>query len=241
MATSKTLTPTNQTISIPALGDAPDASVFSNCIEKEADAINTLNSQIGTYDVGTNTLANIESALATYADTLGNNEFKNVKFSVSPATGLFGATTYFGVLRKISTGRYNISVQGLLDPTQTIYGNYRNSAWAWDNPFSQLEDKIPTPLRLDRKAENTNSWTFHVPRYSRNSYSYFLLVGGTSISQGFLYHGFVHVGGNDAVGLTLIGGTAVAGITGAYNESNETLTITTTNTNYGGMRLIWLS
>lgn len=46
MATSKTLTPTNQTISIPALGDAPDASVFSNCIEKEADAINTLNSQL---------------------------------------------------------------------------------------------------------------------------------------------------------------------------------------------------
>ena len=112
---------------------------------------------------------------------------------------------------------------------------------AIDSLNSQLEDKIPTPLRLDRKAENTNSWTFHVPRYSRNSYSYFLLVGGTSISQGFLYHGFVHVGGNDAVGLTLIGGTAVAGITGAYNESNETLTITTTSTNYGGMRLIWLS
>ena len=47
MATSKTLTPTNETISIPALGDAPDASVFSNCIEKEADAINTLNSKLG--------------------------------------------------------------------------------------------------------------------------------------------------------------------------------------------------
>jgi hypothetical protein len=52
MATSKTLTPTNQTISIPALGDAPDASVFSNCIEKEADAINTLNSHFVTISSG---------------------------------------------------------------------------------------------------------------------------------------------------------------------------------------------
>ena len=47
MATSKTLAPTNVTISIPAMADAPDASVFSNCVDKEADAINALNSQKG--------------------------------------------------------------------------------------------------------------------------------------------------------------------------------------------------
>ena len=46
MATSKTLAPTNGTISIPAVADAPDASVFSNCVDKEADAINALNSQL---------------------------------------------------------------------------------------------------------------------------------------------------------------------------------------------------
>lgn len=46
MATSKTLAPTNQTIQIPAMTDVPDASVFSNCIDKEADAINALNSQL---------------------------------------------------------------------------------------------------------------------------------------------------------------------------------------------------
>lgn len=46
MATSKTLAPTNVTISIPAMADAPDASVFSNCVDKEADAINALNSQL---------------------------------------------------------------------------------------------------------------------------------------------------------------------------------------------------
>ena len=46
MASSKTLTPTNVTISIPAMTDVPDASVFSNCVDKEADAINALNSKM---------------------------------------------------------------------------------------------------------------------------------------------------------------------------------------------------
>ena len=59
MATSKTLAPTNVTISIPAMTDAPNASVLSNCIDKEADAINTLNSQIAnkTYSMKSGTAA----------------------------------------------------------------------------------------------------------------------------------------------------------------------------------------
>jgi len=46
MATSKTLTPTNVTIQIPAFADKPDQRVNSNCIDKEADAINALSDQI---------------------------------------------------------------------------------------------------------------------------------------------------------------------------------------------------
>lgn len=42
MATSKTLTPTNVTIYIPEFTDQPDQRVNSNCIDKEADAINSL-------------------------------------------------------------------------------------------------------------------------------------------------------------------------------------------------------
>jgi len=47
MATSKTLTPTNVTIQIPEFTDQPDQRVNSNCIDKEADAINSLNTAIG--------------------------------------------------------------------------------------------------------------------------------------------------------------------------------------------------
>lgn len=46
MATSKTLTPTNVTIQIPDFTDQPDQRVNSNCIDKEADAINALNGKI---------------------------------------------------------------------------------------------------------------------------------------------------------------------------------------------------
>ena len=49
MATSKTLTPTNVTIQIPDFTDQPDQRVNSNCIDKEADAINSLNTAIANY------------------------------------------------------------------------------------------------------------------------------------------------------------------------------------------------
>ena len=49
MATSKTLAPTNVTISSPEFTDRPDQRANSNCIDKEADAINALNSQIANF------------------------------------------------------------------------------------------------------------------------------------------------------------------------------------------------
>lgn len=51
MATSKTLTPTNVTIQIPAFADKPDQRLNSDCIDKEADAINALSDQIANIDV----------------------------------------------------------------------------------------------------------------------------------------------------------------------------------------------
>ena len=44
--TSKTLAPTNQTITIPDMTERPNASVLTDAIGKEADAINALNSNI---------------------------------------------------------------------------------------------------------------------------------------------------------------------------------------------------
>lgn len=50
MATSKTLKPTGVTIQIPSMGDQPNMAVASNCVDKEADAINVLNDHLVTLD-----------------------------------------------------------------------------------------------------------------------------------------------------------------------------------------------
>lgn len=47
MATNKTINPTNQTVSIPAFTDQPDARVFSNGIDKSIDGINKNYTDIG--------------------------------------------------------------------------------------------------------------------------------------------------------------------------------------------------
>ena len=44
--TTKTLTPTNQTITIPDMTERPNVSLLTDGIGKEADAINTLNSNL---------------------------------------------------------------------------------------------------------------------------------------------------------------------------------------------------
>ena len=71
MATSKTLTPTNVTIQIPAMTDAPDQSVNSNCIDKLGDAVNTLNSNLYPYNLSATT-----DTLKTYTlnDTTSHND-----------------------------------------------------------------------------------------------------------------------------------------------------------------------
>lgn len=51
MATNKTIAPTNVTVQIPAMTDAPDMAVPANAIDKAIDGINTLNSQ-KTYKAG---------------------------------------------------------------------------------------------------------------------------------------------------------------------------------------------
>jgi len=46
MATTKTIQPTGTTITMPAMTDKPDASVFSTDVDRITDAVNALNSNI---------------------------------------------------------------------------------------------------------------------------------------------------------------------------------------------------
>ena len=72
MATTKTLTPTNQTISIPELSDSPDMSVPADAIDKEADAINTLNSNMSYLSRGDGTLYRLDAIDLNTVKRTGN-------------------------------------------------------------------------------------------------------------------------------------------------------------------------
>ena len=83
MATSKTLTPTNVTIQIPAFTDQPDQRVNSNCIDKEADAINALNSKIGSY----------KKTFSFYNTVAGNSVSSGNSFSFVSVFNKFSSET----------------------------------------------------------------------------------------------------------------------------------------------------
>ena len=111
----------------------------------------------------------------------------------------------------------------------------------WNANMQKIDDfagKLPNKMKLARDSRNASSFSFPVTRQDSGSYSYFLLIGGVGSSRGTIYHGFVHVAGTDTVVLTPVIGS-INGIQATYNGTN--LTITSTETIYGGLRLIWLS
>jgi len=97
MATSKTLTPTNETIQIPAMTDAPDQSVNSNCIDKLGDAVNTLNSQLA---------AKIMPVIHDETITIpanGSIEITISRDTYTSANG-YGLLTYVAILERATYG-----------------------------------------------------------------------------------------------------------------------------------------
>ena len=134
MATSKTLAPTNVTISIPAMTDAPNASVLANCADKEADAINALNSQIANpanvayTNVSGTSQAQFESALVTALTGMATNQTR-----VCPA--------YANYSQSLTNGGQGVAF--LVKQSTTVWwcflvfaggvkaGYYTNNTWTW--------------------------------------------------------------------------------------------------------------
>ena len=91
--TTKTLTPTNQTITLPDMTERPDASVLVDGIGKDADAINALSDQIGTLNSKITGKMPVWSEESTFDGT------------VFPTTyPVRGRNQYTTVARNISTG-----------------------------------------------------------------------------------------------------------------------------------------
>ena len=142
MATSKTLTPTNVTISIPEMTDQPNASVFSNCVDKEADAINALSYQINNIKT-TSLLTDIvfERVGKVVVMSIGSGSYKtdssgyiintsNVRISIP--TG-YRPTSNITFLESLAAKRVTILMDGTIllnnDVSQTNLAIRCSSAW----------------------------------------------------------------------------------------------------------------
>lgn len=108
-----------------------------------------------------------------------------------------------------------------------------------DTEFSQV---------IDKKVENADTYTFSAPRAfdaeGKPVFAYFILAGGSNYHYS-LWFGMVTVIGTDSdgnppvVNYTEITSNSYYALTMQYTNDN-TLTITSDKTIYGGLRLIWL-
>lgn len=138
MATSKTLAPTNVTIQIPAMTDAPDASVFSNCVDKEADAINALNSQIMYTDSGGtfNSLATL-STLLNNALSNSNNKRKLLRLACNGTFDCFYTGVSYFVDLKVSSTSYSSCIMQGVGFNSVVVGTLSNGTWSF-HPVGEL-------------------------------------------------------------------------------------------------------
>jgi len=134
MATTKTLTPTNQTISIPELTDAPDMSVASNAIDKEADAINTLSEHL-------DPIAGTNKAWITNAEL--NNYKTTGVYYISTGSTIGGSSSGMSwFILTVIAGRSDTVVQTIYDSNTSASEKtrqYRSNAWSsWYSASEQI-------------------------------------------------------------------------------------------------------
>ena len=111
MATSKLLKPTNVTISIPEFTDQPDQRVNSNCLDKEADAINTLSEQIATATT---------VKTYTFASSIAIKRYGNVCF-LSCVTGTYSNSAAWGTLTyTVGTSTGSLVIPSGYRPAMTV-------------------------------------------------------------------------------------------------------------------------
>lgn len=109
--TTKTLTPTNQTITLPDMTERPNASVLVDGIGKDADAINALSRMIGaTYNTTVTVTATGNSALKRV-----HNQWSNIVSAIKTAHGLTTSTGMVNI-----TGRAEFPANG----TASALGTY---------------------------------------------------------------------------------------------------------------------
>ena len=133
--TTKTLTPTGQTVTLPDMTERPDASVLVDGIGKDADAINAINAKIEPYLLPNN------QPLLTYAEGLSAPSFNTFRLNGSSAYGDDLPNTNFKwgtgfIIKRLSTNMVVVIFANGRKPAVNYYNESTWSGWKdmmWNN------------------------------------------------------------------------------------------------------------
>lgn len=154
MATSKTLTPTNVTIQIPEFTDQPDQRVNSNCIDKEADAINALNTAIT--NIGTIVEKNVANQTL---NANGQTIYANNSITLAAGTWMICGTA---LVSKAVAG----SRQGLTLATSNTAGQYNSEIY--DLRYQQSDNSVNQYYNVFGIVRLTESTTYYAMVFNGN-------------------------------------------------------------------------
>jgi len=101
-------------------------------IGNEIDGVNTEISGLkGSHDLGTKSLADIQTAIVALSGSMSNGQQKNIMFATTGATSIFRQTVYIGNLMRIAATRLDVMLYQSMVSDPPIFGRYRDGSWEW--------------------------------------------------------------------------------------------------------------
>ena len=148
--TTKTLTPTNQTITLPDMTERPDASVLVDGIGKEGDAINALSDQMSQNSNEAGTIIPAGSDLNSYT-TPGNYFINSISDANNIANKPVASSGRLEVIRSVAKtdSRFYQTFYSNSIPQNIYTRNYTASGWSdWYSASDKISDLGSTTTTL---------------------------------------------------------------------------------------------
>ena len=189
-------------------------------------ATSTIKASDNVYELGQNTVENLQSVMVSYAANLPDNATKNIVFSVSTSSAPFYATRYTGTLTRIAATRLVVNVYQAMNSAIPIFGRYRDGIWEWNSGAVNPKDVC-------------QEWGTVATATRTKGHFLVLINGNFMISGWFASSTQIHILGIHGVSGSVYHKQGENTLTCGQNESStevtltrsgNTLTVTTTST-----------
>lgn len=232
MATTKTLTPTNEPITIDAFqGEKPDYRHVADAEMKLADAVNALNSQIATAPVTFTSYDALKSGIQTKAGTMASGSIASFDFRANFSTTAELPNAYYTcIIRKYDNNSYVADIISNIGSDYKL--SYAGNTWR----MVALADHL---AKFYRDPSNAASFTIDLGQINTSRYRLAILF---QYESGHPSMNFISLGSGASPTVTVqkVFGDANSSSPSSVTMNNSTLTINYANTAYGGISLLWL-